>query len=96
MRKKADPIFLGFVFCLVLGAILFTFQSCKKDSPSAEQPDSLRTFSYDWEPSWSPDGEWLLYVSGQVPDIFVMRADGSETYRLTQDRFEDSAPVWQP
>jgi TolB protein len=50
----------------------------------------------DWEPSWTPDGEWLLYVSGQVPDIFILRADGSESYRLTQDRFEDWTPVWRP
>jgi Tol biopolymer transport system component len=50
----------------------------------------------DWEPSWSPDGEWLLYASGQVPNIFVMRADGSESYRLTQDRFGNWTPVWRP
>jgi Tol biopolymer transport system component len=42
----------------------------------------------DWEPSWSPDGEWLLHVSGWVPNVFMMRADGSETYRLTNDNFE--------
>jgi len=50
----------------------------------------------DWEPSWSPDGEWLLYVSLQIPDIYVMRADGSETYRLTRDGDEDWTPVWRP
>ncbi len=50
----------------------------------------------DWEPSWSPDSEWLLHVSGWVPDVFMMRADGSETYRLTNDNFEDWSPVWRP
>jgi TolB protein len=50
----------------------------------------------DWEPSWSPEGEWLLYVSGSVPDVFMMRADGSETCRLTDDSFEDWSPVWRP
>ena len=50
----------------------------------------------DWEPSWSPDGEWLLFVSGPITDIFVMRADGSETYRLTHDSYSDWVPVWRP
>ena len=50
----------------------------------------------DWEPSWSPDGEWLLYVSLQIPDIYVMRADGSETYRLTRNGDADWTPVWRP
>ncbi len=49
-----------------------------------------------WEPSWSPDGEWLLYVSGQVPDVFMVRADGSETHRLTNSSFEEWAPAWRP
>ncbi len=50
----------------------------------------------DWEPSWSPDGEWVLYVSGQVPDVFMVRADGGEPYRLTNDSFEDWSPAWRP
>jgi Tol biopolymer transport system component len=50
----------------------------------------------DWEPSWSPDGEWLLYVSGMITDIYVMRVDKSETYQLTNDRFGDWVPVWRP
>jgi dipeptidyl aminopeptidase/acylaminoacyl peptidase len=55
-----------------------------------------RNSTGDWEPSWSPDGEWLLHVSGGVPGVFMMRADGSETHRLTDDSSEDWSPVWQP
>ncbi len=50
----------------------------------------------DWEPSWSPDGEWLLYNAGPMNDIFVMRVDKSETYQLTSSNSLDWLPVWRP
>jgi TolB protein len=53
-------------------------------------------------PSWSPDGTMLAYMStadhevGSISDeeIFVMRSDGSEPRRLTDDRVADVAPHW--
>jgi len=50
----------------------------------------------DWEPSWSPDGEWLVYNAGMMNNIFVMRVDKSETYQLTSTNFLDWLPIWRP
>ena len=55
-------------------------------------------------PAWSPDGTLIAYSSsGEAVaedqrdlDIYVMRADGSETRRLTDDRVPDSTPTWSP
>jgi Tol biopolymer transport system component len=61
---------------------------------------------------WSPDGEWIAFASARTgfadefllhPDnaaangeIFVMRADGSDVRRLTENQWEDSTPAWKP
>jgi TolB protein len=50
----------------------------------------------DWEPSWLPDGEWLLYTSGAIPNIFLMHVDRSEIYQLTHDQFGNWVPLWRP
>jgi serine/threonine protein kinase/Tol biopolymer transport system component len=45
----------------------------------------------------SPDGQWIAFYSS-VPqeDIFVVRADGTELRRLTDDPFKDRVPQWSP
>jgi TolB protein len=50
----------------------------------------------DWEPSWSLDGEWLLYNAGSMNNIFMIRVDTSETYQLTDNSYMDWLPVWRP
>jgi Tol biopolymer transport system component len=62
--------------------------------------------------AWSPDGRWIAFASARTgfvdelllhPDngqsngeIFVMRADGSDVRRLTENPWEDATPAWQP
>lgn len=53
----------------------------------------------DTEPDWSPDGEWIVFGTNrddQTTDIHVMRSDGSDLRRLTDDEAKDSYPVWAP
>jgi TolB protein len=71
-----------------------------------------RTPGLDAHLAWSPDGQWIAFASGRMgfldelllhPDnvqgnaeIFVMRADGSNIRKLTENQWEDSTPTWKP
>ncbi len=49
-------------------------------------------------PRWSPDGNWIAYTTsnpeGGEGDLFVVRPDGSERRRLTQDPFQFYGLDW--
>ena len=62
--------------------------------------------------AWSPDGEWIAFTSARggfkdeaalhphnpqpYGDIYVMRADGSDVRKLTDNQFEEGTPSWLP
>ncbi len=62
--------------------------------------------------AYSPDGAWIVFTSTRggfkdesalhphnpqpQGDVFVMRADGSDVRRLTDDQFEEGTPAWIP
>jgi TolB protein len=66
----------------------------------------------DTHVSWSFDGQWIAFASArggfkdEMPvgqgggqgagDIFVMRADGTDVRRLTDDTFEEATPAFAP
>jgi Tol biopolymer transport system component len=54
----------------------------------------------DEEPSWSPDGQWLVYVTSETnypANIFIVRSDGTGKTDLTPEtRSQDLHPAWQP
>jgi Tol biopolymer transport system component len=48
-------------------------------------------------PDLSPDGEWLAVLTGgQQEDLAVVRVDGSNMRRLTEDRFSERGARWSP
>ena len=60
-------------------------------------------------PVWSPDGHWIAYhtqsdhhpdvgETGQGPEmeIHLVRPNGLDDHRITDDMTEDSFPTWSP
>jgi Tol biopolymer transport system component len=65
----------------------------------ASHPSGFPSWS-DWSPSWSPDGNWLVYVTNEPyypENVFIVRPDGQDKTDLTPEtRSQDLDPAWQP
>ena len=71
------------------------------DADGGNQQRLTENRKNDWDPSWSPDGERIAFMSDRKGDlvnfeIYVMDADGQNEQRLTENRVDDGAPVWSP
>jgi Tol biopolymer transport system component len=66
-----------------------------KEKGDASSPQGL---FFQTEPAWSPDGTLIAFTSrrdGQS-HVYVMRADGTDTRRLTDTSRADDHPSWSP
>jgi Tol biopolymer transport system component len=48
----------------------------------------------DGAPALSPDGEWLVFTSGQ--NLSIVRKDGTGLRQLTDGAYSDRVPAWSP
>lgn len=62
--------------------------------------------------SWSSDGKWIAFASARggfkdeamlhpynpqpYGDLYVMRADGTDVRKLTDNQYEEATPTWRP
>ena len=53
---------------------------------------------FQTDPAWSPDGTAIAFASKRSGsfDLYVMKADGSGTRRLTSTKDDDRQPSWSP
>jgi len=65
-------------------------------SEAKGDPSSPAGLFFQVEPAWSPDGSQIAFASTRDggSHIFVMRADGSGTRRITNESAEDNRPSW--
>ena len=73
---------------------MYAFDPAKPDKPTLKS--TIRSASLGWCAP-SSDGSWLACTArtGQE-DLVLLRSDGSETRRLTDDPFKDRIATWSP
>ncbi|MFO3798148.1 MAG: TolB family protein, partial [Anaerolineales bacterium] len=67
----------------------------------ADTPIEYHWRLYTAQPVWSPDGRRIAFVAPGVgaeknADIFIINADGSGLFNLTQHPADDFQPAWSP
>jgi Tol biopolymer transport system component len=62
------------------------------------QAAALLSAQSGFDGAWSPDGEWLAFVTEEYGafEILKMRPDGSQVERLTDNGGQDYGPRWSP
>src|SRR5215471_8025780 len=58
----------------------------------------LDSDSLDYNPAWSPDGQWIVFTSerGGSADLYRVRTDGSGLKRLTTSPAYDDQAAFSP
>jgi len=67
-------------------------------SPSGGPATRLTSVGNNEEPTWSPNGRRIVFVSNRTGDnhLYVMPASGGPNVQLTFGNFDDDQPSWSP
>jgi len=74
------------------------FEIYVMDADGGNQQNLTNDPKNDASPSWSSDGERIVFMSERDgnSEIYVMDADGKNQQRLTENDFYDTHPSWSP
>jgi len=84
----------AFGFCAVIVSLsLCTFAQRRPDSQAYQL-----TYSAKYDPSLSPDGERMVYISfiDGREQLFIMNSDGRGSVQITHDDADHEDPAWSP
>jgi imidazolonepropionase-like amidohydrolase/Tol biopolymer transport system component len=59
----------------------------------------IEGMAWDMQPSYSPDGEWIVFTSDRAggDNVWIMRSDGSDPKQVTKEDFRLlNSPTWSP
>ena len=108
--KTTLPILKNSLYFLVTGLVFASLNSVRAvgDTIAVSSKGNIYTMNTDGtnlikliqgsNPSWSPDGTKIAFVSGRDDnkEIYVMNADGKNLKNLTLHLDYDTCPTWAP
>ncbi len=75
----------------------------RMNADGSDLTNLTNSIGLDYQPSWSPDGNWIVYASTQEgPGIYIMRSDGTDVHMITHEPSYNEGghdvnyPVWRP